>query len=185
MSKPDETRPDEATRESRSSSKDMTAGCRGRRLARASKSTCAIAIWRFRDARWPRPDGGWWRCLDYQFPLKAEQANAGVGKVDLLGVTESGRLVVSELKVPPVGKGRGKGPMDALMQALGYAAIVEANSTTIGEEAMDVFGVPSISEEPPMLQILAPKDWWRRLVSDGGLDPTEGRSVGGQVRRAG
>ena len=122
----------------------------------------AIAVWRFRDARWPRPNGGWWRCLDYQFPLKAEQADAGVGKVDLFGVTESGRLVVSELKVAPTGRGRGKGPMDALMQALGYAAIVEANSTTIGREAMDVFGVPSISEEPPMLQILAPGDWWRR-----------------------
>ncbi len=48
------------------------------------------------------------------------------------------------------------------MQGLGYAAIIEANSRTIGEEAIDVFGVPSISEEPPIVQILGPKDWWRR-----------------------
>ena len=122
----------------------------------------AMAIWRFRDARWPRPGGGWWRCLDYQFPLKETQANAGVGKVDLFGVTESGRLVVAELKVPPTGRGRGKGPMDALMQALGYAAIVEANTSTIGDEATEAFGVRSISDEPPIVQILAPKDWWRR-----------------------
>ena len=134
----------------------------GKKTSARFEEHLAMAIWRFRDARWPRPDGGWWRCLDYQFPLKAEQADARVGKIDLFGVTESGRLVVCELKVAPGGKDRGKGPMDALKQALGYAAIVEANSTTIGEEAMDVFGVPSISDEPPMLQILAPKAWWRR-----------------------
>ena len=122
----------------------------------------AIAIWRIEEARWPRPDGSWLRYLDYQFPLKEARADVGVGKVDLLGVTERGQLVVSELKVPPSGKGRGNGPMDALMQALGYAAIVEANGAAIGQEATDVFGVPPISEGPPIVQILAPKEWWRR-----------------------
>lgn len=122
----------------------------------------AMAIRHCHDVRWPRAGGGWLRYLDYQFPLKAARADAGVGKVDLFGVTDDGRLVVSELKVPPSGRGRGAGPMEALMQALRYAAIVEANGQAIGEEAMGVFGLASVSEEPPIVQILGPKAWWRR-----------------------
>ena len=132
------------------------------RTSRRFEEHLAIAIWRFRDVRWPRPDGGWLRYLDYQFPLKEALANEGVGKVDLFGITDDGRLLVSELKVPPSGKGRGDGPMDALMQALGYAAIVEANREEIGKEALDVFGVSSNVDEAPVVQILGPKDWWRR-----------------------
>ena len=40
------------------------------------------------------------RLLDYQFPLQASRADAGLGKADLLGATDRGRLVVVELKVP-------------------------------------------------------------------------------------
>lgn len=121
----------------------------------------AMAIWRFRDMRWPRPGGGWFRFLDYQFPLKDAQVNPGVGKVDLLGVTDCGRLVVSELKVKR-SNGRGESPMDALMQGLRYAAIVDANSNSIGCEADIRFrGIPPISQKPPVVQLLAPKAWWR------------------------
>ena len=49
----------------------------------------AMALWRFRAMRWPRPAGGWFRYLDYQFPLQEARANRGVGKVDLLGITDS------------------------------------------------------------------------------------------------
>jgi len=45
------------------------------------------------------PGGGWFRSLDYQVPLKAKQADARVGKIDLLEVSERGGPVVVELKV--------------------------------------------------------------------------------------
>ena len=68
---------------------------------------------------WPCPDGGRFRLLDYQFPLKARQSDAGIGKVDLLGVTDRGRLTVIELKVKPPGdNARGESPVAALLPGL-------------------------------------------------------------------
>ena len=42
----------------------------GNRTSGRFEEHLAMAIWRLRDARWPRPGGGWLRYLDYQFPLK-------------------------------------------------------------------------------------------------------------------
>ena len=50
--------------------------------------------------------------------------------------------------------------MAAFMQGLRYAAIVEANHSVIAAEAARCFNV-KIIEEPPVVQILAPKAWWR------------------------
>ena len=120
----------------------------------------AIAIWRFKGC-WPRPDGGRFRILDYQFPLMARKKDKGLGKIDLLGVTDEGRLMVIELKVKPKGDNkRGESPAAALMQGLRYAAIVEANHRVIAAEAARYFKV-EIKEESPVVQILAPKAWWR------------------------
>ncbi len=126
----------------------------------------AIALWRFKGC-WPRPDGSRFRLLDYQFPLQAGQADKGIGEIDLLGVTDQGRLIVIELKVKPKGgNNRGATPVAALMQGLRYAAIVEANQTVIAREAKEQakrrfkVGI-EIVEEPPVVQILAPKAWWR------------------------
>ena len=83
-----------------------------------------MALWNL-DCRWPRLGGGHHRFLDYQVPLKAKRADYGIGKVDLLGVTDRGRLIVVELKYPR--SGRGDSPAQALMAGLRYAAIVEAN----------------------------------------------------------
>lgn len=76
---------------------------------------CAIALVNL-GRRWPRTDGGWFRILDYQVPLKARRSDARIGKIDLLGITNLGRLVIIELKVmghsggrsdaPPRGEGR-------------------------------------------------------------------------------
>ena len=118
----------------------------------------AMAIWRYREMRWPRPGGGWFQVLDYQFPLK--DAGNARDAVDLLGVTDGGRLIVAELKVAPL-NGRGASPADALMQALRYAAVVDANCESIGQEVKAQFEAPPISKEPPVVQILAPKAWWR------------------------
>ena len=117
----------------------------------------AIALWRM----WRRPGMGRVRLLDYQVPLKAGQGDKGIGKVDLLGVTDCGRLKVIELKVKPEeDTARGENPMVAVMEGLRYAAIVDANRAAIVEEARYLFD-EEISKEPPIVQILAPKAWWR------------------------
>ena len=123
----------------------------------------AIVLWRVR-GWWPSADGGRFRLLDYQFPLKARQGDTGIGKVDLLGVTERGRLMVIELKVEPKKeKSRREIPVAALMQGLRYSAIVGSNMTVIVKEAQERFGM-KIVEEPPVVQILAEGGWWRRWL---------------------
>ena len=131
----------------------------------------AIALWNLTKC-WPRLDGGRFRLLDYQIPLKARQRDKGIGKVDLLGVTDQGRLIVIELKVKPKGESnRGDSPASALMQGLRYAAIVEANLKVIAAEVEsclgDRFKNVTIVEESPIVQILAPKSWWRGWLEFG------------------
>ena len=117
----------------------------------------AIALW----CMWRRPGASSVRLLDYQVPLKAQQSDEGIGKVDLLAVAGGGRLKVIELKVKPEKEtARGESPMDALMEGLRYAALVDANREAIAQEARDRFD-EEISEGPPIVQILAPKAWWR------------------------
>lgn len=124
----------------------------------------AIALWNLNEC-WPRHDSGWFRLLDYQFPLKAQLSDKGIGEVDLLGVTDQGQLMVIELKVKPKsGKDRGESPMVALIQGLRYAAIVESNIKMIASEAEsrtgDRFKDANIMETSPIIQILAPESWW-------------------------
>lgn len=64
------------------------------------------------------------RPIDFQVPLKAVRADASVGKIDLLGVSD--RFEVTELKIARAG-GAGDTPLSALLEVLAYAAIVEAN----------------------------------------------------------
>jgi len=124
-----------------------------------SEKHLAIALWRL-EARWPRAGGGRMRLLDYEFPLKASQSDVGLGKVDLLGATDQGRLVVVELKVRPKSGALGDTPLRALMEGLRYAAVVHANHRTIAAEAREHYAI-HLSEAPPIVQILAPDDWWR------------------------
>lgn len=118
----------------------------------------AIALFNL-GRRWRWPGGGWFRLLDYQVPLKAQQADARVGKIDLLGVTDQGRLVIIELKVDGAGGGRSDSPVAALMEGLRYAAIVQAELTAIASEAERCFGT-KIAIIPPIVQLLAPRAWW-------------------------
>ena len=134
----------------------------------------AIALWRLQGL-WPRPDQSKFRLLDYQFPLKAHQSDEGIGKVDLLGVAEDGRLMIIEVKVKPQAKdSRGESPVAALMQGLRYAAIVEANQDTIAEETEDVFNV-EIDKAPPIVQVLAPIGWWHGWLE---LDDSTRKAAG-------
>lgn len=107
---------------------------------------------------WTNASGERFQILDYQFPLQAKQSDKGIGKIDLVGVTDSSRFMVIELKRRP-GDQRGDTPLAALMQALRYAAIVAANLATIATEAKNCFDV-KIVEKPPIVQILASKAWW-------------------------
>lgn len=119
----------------------------------------AIALWALR-GDWPRSGGGRTCLLDYQFPLKSENLDRGVGEIDLVGVTETGRLVVIELKVKRRDR-KDDTPVKALMEGLRYAAIAYANRSAIAADKRDRFGV-AVSGDPPIVQILAQKAWWRR-----------------------
>ncbi len=132
----------------------------------------AIAIWNKRIV-WPRPKGGGFSILDYQFPLKANQSDQGIGKIDLLGLTDRGRLMVIELKVKKDGS-RGDSPLAAIIQGLRYAAIVEANQTDIAVEAKERFDA-QIMEKPPIIQVLAPKAWWNEWC---GLEGSTRKAAG-------
>ena len=77
----------------------------------------------------------------------------------LAGVTDQGRLVVVELKVRRKGGVRGDTPLLALMECLRYAAVIRANHLKIRDEASECFGIKT-TKEPPIVQILAPEDWW-------------------------
>ena len=123
-----------------------------------SEKHLAIALWR--QCELPSQDGASrLRLLDYEFPLKAAQSDAGLGKVDLLGVTTDGRLSIIELKVKPRNGARGDTPVHALMEGLRYAAVVQANMFAIRTEVKDSFGIV-ISDRAPIVQILALEGWW-------------------------
>lgn len=120
----------------------------------------AIALWK-QERFWPRADGSQFYLLDYQFPLQARQSDKGIGKVDLVGLTTKRRLVVIELKVRPKSENdRGETPAAALLQGLRYAAIVQANLDAIAREVEHLFKV-TIDKRPPIVQLLAPEDWWQ------------------------
>lgn len=133
-----------------------------------SEKHLAIALWHLKE-RWPRVGGDRMRLIDYEFPLKASNSDAGLGKVDLLGAMDRGRLVVVELKVRPKNGTRGDTPLLALMEGLRYAAVVHANHRDIAAEAWKRYAIQlSEEEKPPIVQILAPEDWWRGWCSMAG-----------------
>ncbi|TPI28459.1 hypothetical protein FJW08_20500 [Mesorhizobium sp. B3-2-1] len=77
------------------------------------------------------PDGNLLQLIDYQFPLKAERSDAGIGKIDLIGICD-GAFGLVELKV-----GRSnESPVIALIELLAYAAVVRDNLEAISSEAM-------------------------------------------------
>jgi len=117
------------------------------------------------------PDGKTIRLLDCQLPLRAatadrergaEDPNAGVGVVDLLGLLPDGRLALVDLKfLPPEANrgGTGDTPLRALLQGLGHTAIVDANREALQSELGERDGA-SISEEAPALILLASPRYW-------------------------
>ena len=132
------------------------------------------------DVQWPLGDGSLVRFLDYQVPLKSRRADLGIGKIDLLGLSETGRLVVTELKVVGESGGNSDAPVTALMEALRYAAIVQANQQTIADEIGSLLGL-LVSPEPPLLLILGERAWWDRWscgITTAGLAERIGAELG-------
>lgn len=121
----------------------------------------ALALWGASRSVAPMvlPGGGTLEIIDYQTPLKAQRRDAGVGKVDLMGLIDNGHLAVIELKVRPGTERYGDTPLRAYLEALAYCAIVEANITEIASEAGTRFS-KSIDDRPPALIVMAPQDYW-------------------------
>jgi hypothetical protein len=101
------------------------------------------------------PSGERLSVLDYQFPLKSVRADEGVGKVDLLGVTDDGTLTVIELKVA----GNREDRRIALLEGLIYAAIIEANIDQIAKEALAA-REKFVRRSRPTILILAHNEFW-------------------------
>ena len=131
----------------------------GKKNCKRYEEHLAMALWNLRNS-WPRPDCSQFCLLDYQFPLKAPKSNQDPGEIDLLGITRDGRLMIIEMKVMQRNGSRGETPLAAMIQGLRYAALVQANQDAIAREAKNRLNVAVTAEQPPVVQILAPEDWW-------------------------
>jgi hypothetical protein len=88
--------------------------------------------------------------------------NAGVGKLDLLGVGPEDRLVVAKLKFAEPGAtrgGTGDTPLRALLNGLAHTAMAAANQEFLASELAAAVG-RSFSEGPPVLALLGAPRYW-------------------------
>ncbi len=108
--------------------------------------------------------------LDFQIPLQSAQPdradpsdpNLGIGKVDLLGLTDTGRLVVTALKYVAADGARvgtGDTPLRSLLETLASCAVVEANREALAAEVAERFEREP-SDERPLLLVLGTARYW-------------------------
>lgn len=114
-----------------------------------------LAIGLFNQQTLTQDDGSCVKLIDYQFPLKSARADSGIGKIDLLGLGDDGVLSAIELKVA----GNTEDRRIALVEALIYAAILEANIDQIANE-LSLRGPWSISRARRTIKIVAPPAFW-------------------------
>lgn len=79
-------------------------------------------------------------------------------------MTDGGQLVVVELKVDGIGGSRSDAPPAALMEALRYAAILQANQSVIANEARARFKVLVSDTASPAIVLLGTEAWWTSWV---------------------
>jgi hypothetical protein len=125
----------------------------------------AIAIWRAcRESGFALPDGTILFPVDYQLPLKShrDEANAGLGKIDLFCVESAGEPWISEVKIHSVRNGRVDTPLKALLEALAYCATLDADMRYLSRESDDEkrMLLHAVSPMRPNLLILAPAEYW-------------------------
>jgi hypothetical protein len=102
------------------------------------------------------PDSSAIRVVDFQMPLNARKSD-GLGKVDLLGVGDG--LSVIELKVLRPG-GKADTPLSALLESVGYCAVVKGNFERVASELGDRGHEVSTANLTSL--VLAPEDYWCR-----------------------
>lgn len=105
------------------------------------------------------PDSSELNLLDYQFPLKSKRADKYVGKIDLLGINK-GQVTVVELK----SSNGTDTPLRATIEALAYAAIVQANIPKIRQEVKAKWN-QEIKKDEPMIIVMAPVNYWHQYNS--------------------
>ncbi|MEG9862417.1 MAG: hypothetical protein V6Z81_08060 [Parvularculales bacterium] len=114
-----------------------------------------MALWNLHH-HWQNPYGGSFQFIDYQFPLQTQNAEKRVGNVDLVGISDKGNFILTELKF----RRNNDKPISALLQVLRYAAIVDANMKRIVKEARKKKGV-ELEQALKVVQILADTKWWK------------------------
>ncbi|HVH06355.1 MAG TPA: hypothetical protein VNE71_10190 [Myxococcota bacterium] len=145
-----------------------------RQRSKDEEHLAAALVRSCRDAGKPLtlPDeGGSVEFVDWGVPLKAAAADAalgdadpnrGVERVDLVGVTPEGRLVLGFIKYlePNAARaGTGDTPLRFLLDSLAHAAIVEANRAAIGAE-LQTAHARTFSEVPAVVLLLASPRYW-------------------------
>lgn len=110
------------------------------------------------EADLPVRDSDGLRLLDYQVPFKAKQPDAAIGKADIVALTMSGRIAVVELKVR-TDTSKGDNALRALLESLGYCAIVEANAHDIASEIMGRYGLQAVAGRPDLV-VMGPEAYW-------------------------
>jgi len=120
-----------------------------------------IALWSaYRESGFALPDGTILFPVDYQLPLKSrrDEANAGLGKIDLFCVEPKGEPWISEVKIHPVRDT----PLKALLEALAYCATLDADIRNLSRESDDKkrLLLHVVSPKRPHLLILASAEYW-------------------------
>lgn len=137
------------------------------RATKRREEHLAIALWRAcRQSGFPLPDGTMLFPVEYQLPLKSHRgkANASLGKTDLFCVESEGEPWITELKVHPVRNEGVDTPLKALLEALAYCAILDADMGNLSRESNDKkrMLLRTVSLLRPNLLILAPTEYWDR-----------------------
>jgi hypothetical protein len=125
----------------------------------------AIALWRaYRESGFALPEGTVLFPVDYQLPLKShrDEANAGLGKIDLFCVESEGESWITEVKIHSFRDGSVDTPLKALLEALAYCATLDPDMRYLSRESDDKKRMLGhvVSPIRPNLLILAPAEYW-------------------------
>ncbi len=113
-------------------------------------------------SRLPGDEPGGLAILDYHVPLRVSASDAGLARVDVLGVGRDDRLAVVVLRWLPPSATRGSTgdtPLRVLLEGLSACAVLDASRDVVRAEAKDAFGV-EIADAPPLLYVVASPRWW-------------------------
>ncbi len=149
---------------------------RGPRARRDQESLALALIAASRDGErgLDLSEAGTVHLLDQSVPLRtsgsapepgattAEGADKRIGRIDLFGLTPSGRMVVFVLKYLPAAATRGSPgdtPLRALLEGLAACAMASANRDALATEVAEHYE-RTVGEEPPMLVLLGSARYW-------------------------